>query len=124
MAPEKLLALPGKPWKRNCYGTVLYDDVYEDGKIPYWYAFLEPPYGTGAVIVNGKVIRNKYGTEDFKRVNHVLFPNGTASLTAYEWTTDWSDFFDDGHEWWGAACWSVYDSKLDRFAVILASETD
>ena len=81
-------------------------------QIPYWYAFLEPPHGT------------KYGPEDLRRINAVLFPDGAEGLEAYEWTTDWSDIFDDGHEWWGASCWSVYDSRRNRFVVLLASATD
>ena len=67
-----------------------------------------------------------YGSvsEDFKEVNKVLFPNGTDTLDIYEWTTDWSDFFDDGHEWYGACCWSVYDKTMNRYAVMLVSATD
>ncbi len=42
----------------------------------------------------------------------------------YEWTTDWSDFFDDGHEWYGACCWSVYDKTMNRYVVMLVSATD
>ena len=61
---------------------------------------------------------------DFDRVNAALFPNGTNELEVYEWTTDWSDYFDEGHEWWGALCFTVYDKTLDRFAVIMASATD
>lgn len=81
-------------------------------QIPYWYAFLETPHKPG------------YGKDDFVKINHVLFPNGAESLEVYEWTTDWSDYFDDGHEWWGAACWSVYDRSLKRYVVIMASTTD
>ena len=75
-------------------------------------AFLHPPHGTG------------YTDADFDRVNAALFPNGTDKLEVYEWTTDWSDFFDDGHEWWGALCLTVYDRSTGRFVVILASATD
>ncbi|MBR1842280.1 MAG: hypothetical protein IJ788_03280, partial [Oscillospiraceae bacterium] len=50
--------------------------------------------------------------------------NGTDGLEVFEWTTDWSDYFDEGHEWWGALCFTVYDKTLDRFAVIMASATD
>ncbi|MBQ4298326.1 MAG: hypothetical protein II771_08515, partial [Clostridia bacterium] len=75
-------------------------------------AFLYPP--------NGGWLRDT----DFDRVNAALFPNGTDGLEVYEWTTDWSEFFDDGHEWWGALCFTVYDRTLDRFAVIMASATD
>ena len=121
---KDLLAFPDKPWKHERHGVVLYDNVYENGKIPYWYAFLEPPFGTAAVIKDGKVLRNKYGKEDFDIVNRALFPEGTEQLIVCEWTTDWSDYFDDGHEWWGAACWSIYDPKMDRYVVIMVSATD
>ena len=82
------------------------------GQIPYWYAFLKTPHKTG------------YSKDDFLKINNVLFPNGTESLEVYEWTTDWSNYFEDGHEWWGAACWSVYDRSLNRYIVIFASTTD
>ena len=100
------------------YGNVFYDAEWEPNDenfgttVPYWYALLEPVYGK----------RNK--PEDFKKVNVVLFPNGTDALDTYEWTTDWSDFFDDGHEWYGACCWSVYDKTLSRYVVMLVSATD
>ncbi len=84
----------------------------DGGPIPYWFAFLEEPHGTG------------YEPADFRRVNAALFPAGTDALAVYEWTTDWSDWFDAGHEWWGAACWSVYDPHLNRYAVLLAASTD
>ena len=75
-------------------------------------AFLYPPHG------------GRLTDRDFDRVNAALFPNGTDGLEVYEWTTDWSAYFDDGHEWWGALCYTVYDRSLDRFVVILASATD
>lgn len=75
-------------------------------------AFLYPPHG------------GWYKNKDFDRVNESLFPNGTAGLEIYEWTTDWSEYFDDGHEWWGALCYTIYDKSLDRFVVIMASASD
>ena len=81
-------------------------------QIPYWYAFWETPHPSG------------YGPDDFRRVNAALFPEGADELEVYEWTTDWSNLFDDGHEWWGAACWSVYDGRMGRYVVMMASETD
>ena len=75
-------------------------------------AFLYPPHG------------GWLGNTDFDGVNAALFPNGTDGLEVFEWTTDWSEYFDDGHEWWGALCFTVYDKTLDRFAVIMASATD
>ncbi len=83
-----------------------------NGKLSYRKAFLKPPH------------TNSYTGKDFDRVNASLFPSGTDGLEIYEWDTDWSDYFDDGHEWWGTLCLTVYDKNLDRFAVIMASATD
>ena len=90
----------------------LFTAVYPKDRLNYRKAFLHPPH------------ENSYTGKDFAKVNAALFPKGTDGLEAYEWTTDWSDYFDDGHEWWGALCLTVYDKSLDRFAVILASATD
>ena len=87
-------------------------DPLKGEQIPYWYAFWETPHPSG------------YGPDDFRRVNAALFPKGTDGLEVYEWTTDWSNLFDDGQEWWGAACWSVYDRRMGRYVVMIASETD
>ncbi len=85
---------------------------YRDGELNYRRAFLCPPQ------------ESRYTGKDFARVNAALFPQGTDGLEVYVWTTDWSDYFDEGHEWWGALCLTVYDSSMGRFAVIMASATD
>ena len=100
------------------YGNAQYDADWEPNDenfgttVPYWYAILEPVQGR----------RNK--PEDFKKVNELLFPNGTEALDIYEWTTDWSDYFDAGHEWYGACCWSIFDKSMNRYVVMLVSATD
>ena len=115
--PKALLALPEKPWREKLVlkGEIFAEALHVEtngGELPYWNAFLEPPWGV------------VYGPEDFLRLNAALFPRGPEALEVLSWSTDWSDYFDDGHEWWGAACWSVYDRTLDRYAVIMASATD
>ncbi len=90
----------------------MFSSAYQPGRLNYRKAFLYPPH------------ENRYTGKDFVRVNAVLFPNGTDGLEAYEWTTDWSDYFDEGHEWWGTLCLTVYDKTLHRFVVIMASATD
>ena len=113
--PEEFLFVPTVVRKIKG-GATIYDrkdpDVDAGEQIPYWYAFLEPPQWFDAT------------PEDFARVNGVLFPNGADALEVYEWTTDWSNYFDAGHEWWGTACWSAYDKYLNRFTVLFASATD
>ena len=87
-------------------------DHLKGEQIPYWYAFWETPHTSG------------YGPDEFRKVNSMLFPEGTDDLEIFEWTTDWSNYFEAGHEWWGAACWSVYDKNMSRYVVIMASATD
>jgi len=80
--------------------------------ISYVQAFLFPPHGPDLPAAA------------FREINAALFPFGPERLEAYVWTTDWSGYFDEGREWWGTLCLSVYDSRLARYAVILASATD
>ena len=90
----------------------LFSSEEREDKMNYRKAFRHPPQNCG------------YTDADFDRLNAALFPEGTEDLEVYEWTTDWSEYFDDGHEWWGALCLTVYDRPLRRFVVILASATD
>ena len=94
------------------FDTPVDEKRLEDGTITYSYAFFNTPHNTG------------YGKDDFNKINEALFPEGREALEIYEWSTDWSGYFDDGHEWWGAGCFSIYDESLDRYVVIMASTTD
>lgn len=117
LTPQELFYCPNIV-RTDYYGNVWYDaewvpnDENIGTAVPYWYALMEPVHG------------GKHKPEDFRKVNAVLFPNGTDALDIYEWTTDWADFFDAGHEWYGACCWSIYDRSMDRYAVLLVSATD
>lgn len=103
--------------RKDRHGNNLYDSDYSNPKVnekmPYWYAFLEPPIEAG-----------RHSAEEFEMLNNALFPNGIDSVEVYDWSTDWSDYFNSGHEWWGASCWTCYDKSLDRYAVILVSFTE
>lgn len=90
----------------------LFAPVDRNGALNYRTAFLCPPHG------------NRYTNRDFDEINAVLFPHGTDGLEPFQWSTEWSDYFDDGHEWWGALCLTVYDRTANRFVIIMASATD
>lgn len=102
----------GKADAQQLSAAELFAPADANGKLNYRKAFLDPPHG------------NSYTDLDFDKVNAALFPNGTKELEVYEWTTGWTEYFDEGHEWWGALCLTVYDASLDRFVVILASASD
>ena len=97
---------------RKLSGAALFAPVNADNFLNYRRAFLCPPHP------------HTYTDADFDRLNAVLFPGGAEELDVCRWTTDWSDYFDEGHEWWGALCLTVYDRTLDRFVVILAAASD
>ena len=79
--------------------------------IPYWYAFLEPPYTAHYLI------------GDFIEFNDILFPN-KQEIEVYRWNDDFSNYFDDGKEWWGTGLWSAYDKSTGIIVIIGASITD
>ena len=115
-------AIDSAEWLDNHYGDI----SNNGGRIPYVYAFLKPPRGN-CVATGKKQGKQRYrdaNVDDFAAINAALFPEGTDELEVFEWTTDWSNYFDDGHEWWGANCWSVYDHRMKRYVVIFASDTD
>lgn len=117
LAPQEFFYCPDIV-KTDYYGNIWYNAEWKPNDdncgttVPYWYALMEPVHGR----------RNK--PADFKSVNEFLFPNGKDKLDIYEWTTDWSEFFDDGHEWYGSCCWSIYDETMNRYVVMLVSATD
>jgi hypothetical protein len=87
-------------------------NVGDGYKRPYWYLFLDPPTNT------------HYNIDDFIKINNILFPNGKDNLEIYDWNVNWSNYFNDGLEWWGARCTSIYDKTINRIVIILASSTD
>lgn len=103
---------PGRATGRPIDPEALFSSNYREGTLNYRKAFLYPPHENG------------YSGKDFARISAALFPNGTDALECYEWSTDWSDYFDEGREWWGTLCLTVYDKTGDRFVVMMASATD
>ena len=103
--PKELFQLP-KDYEKERKNI---DNGY---KRPYWFLFLDPPHKTN------------YNIEDFIKINNILFPKGKDNLEIYDWNVEWSNYFDDGLEWWGAAAISIYDKLLNRYVIILASSTD
>ena len=82
----------------------------------YKTAFFLPPTG-----FSGSYEENE---ELFAAINkHVLGPHPeTAEI--FSWSNDWSNYFDDGLEYWGAFMWSVRPAGSNYIAVIGASATD
>lgn len=72
-----------------------------------------------------KMYCEDYSIEDFSKLNHLLFPvQFRKDLEIYSWNDNFSNYFDDGKEWWETAMWSIYDKWMKRFVIIGASLTD
>jgi len=79
----------------------------------YREAFFDPPYGV------------PYSADDFHKINDTLFPpQSRDELEIYCWNDGFSNYFDDGKDWWGTALWSVYDRAMKRFVIVGASLSD
>jgi hypothetical protein len=86
---------------------------FSESYMTYWGAFSDQPYPT------------TYSKEDFYRINDLLFPiQFRNELEIYIWNDEFSNYFDDGKDWWGTALWSVYDKQMNRFVIIGASLSD
>ncbi len=80
----------------------------------YAYAFALPPYGLDASHAEVDAL--------FRTALDSLF-DSLVNVEIWQWTTDWSNAFDEGHEWWGAYLWTVLVTGRHIVAV-LASTTD
>ncbi len=63
--------------------------------------------------------------QNFKQVLQSAFGTDIRDprIQFWEWPTNWSTYFDAGHEWWGSFCWSVVTPDR-RIVGIVASTTD
>ena len=80
------------------------------------YAFTDTPYGLW--------IKAPEVDRLFEDVCSTVLGSVTDDTIIFEWPTDWSSFFDAGHEWWGSFLWSLGQPAAGRIIVIAASTTD
>jgi len=82
----------------------------------YAYVFTDPPYG---LRIKGAAVQDL-----FDSINADLLPDLAAPATRiWKWPTDWSTFFDPGHEWWGSFLWTIAQEHR-AIMCIVASTTD
>lgn len=80
-------------------------------------ALLYPPYGLVGV---GKTI----GIDNYLANFCEFFFDLLAETEIYTWSTDCSDYFDDGKEWWGEYFFTVYNPKKQWYVCLIAAATD
>jgi hypothetical protein len=82
----------------------------------YAHAFTDPPYSLAG---SRQEVQRLFA--EFARV---FFDDFSPQLVVYSWTTDWSNYFDAGHEWWGSSLWTVFVPSKKRLIWVGASTTD
>lgn len=97
------------------------------------YALLEPPYNIG-VEIDPKFGKEEYIVAKQKEFTTLyrMFLNDFILLSQYpkedfiiySWSDDWSNFFDEGKEYWGTYFWTVYNQQNNTIIVLGASATD
>jgi len=84
-------------------------------------AFRDPPYGTQLQVA------------DFREWLQALRLYPDESLQVFDWVGDgdaephrsnWSSYFDDGKEWWGIWCITLYNPRRRTLSALAASATD
>jgi len=94
----------------------LYTAETGSGPEGYAYAFATSAHGLDATAEDISAL--------FFSVADALFCGFHCPLTIFEWSTDCSNYFDAGHEWWGSYFWTVAPEGADFIVGIAASTTD
>jgi hypothetical protein len=79
-------------------------------------AFSDPPHGLSLPWTRLN--------ELFMAINDRLWGGLHETLDAWSWPTDWCNYFDEGHEWWGAFYWTVYSEPTGLIVTVAASASD
>lgn len=103
-------------WKRGSGGGASKDGADEFITGGYAEAFSDPPYGMQMAWIDINAL--------FEQINRELLGGLRESLEVWQWSTDWSSYFDSGLEWWGAFLWTVAPPDRPWVAVIAASTSD
>ena len=86
-------------------------------KEAFTYAFFQPPYSF--MITKSNFEKGNFFL-DFCRL---LFTD-ISQIEVYKWSTDSSNYFDEGKKGRGSFFWTVYNPCRDWYIGIIASETD
>jgi hypothetical protein len=82
----------------------------------YKTAFFHPPYA-----LQGSASEK---AELFTGINRYVLGAEPQQAEIFSWSTNWSNYFEAGHEWWGAFYWTIHPADSQRMVVVGASSTD
>jgi len=99
--PEKAVAMTEENLKKEAFA----------------YAFFQPTY---SFMITKSNFEKGIFFLDFCRL---LFID-ILQIEVCKWSTNSSNYFDEGKDWWGSFFWMVYNPCRDRYIGILAATTD
>lgn len=82
----------------------------------YKTAFFHPPHGLQA--------KAEEKAEVFTGINRYMLGDDPEGAEIFSWSTDWSNYFEAGQEWWGAYYWTIRPADRPYVVVVGASSTD
>ncbi|ROM67225.1 hypothetical protein BK653_16530 [Pseudomonas brassicacearum] len=124
-----------KPLSREEVARLMRLDKAKPTREPFalYEAFCEPPYGSRFIDDTPQALFKAWldllgleGGTDVVVLNWVdnFNFNWTASDEPCPSREPWSDYFEDGLEWWGVWCLSIWNSDRRTLSVLAASTTD
>jgi hypothetical protein len=82
-------------------------------------AFTKPPYG-----LDRKNLSSLELNKLFLSIIVQLFDIFSGKTVIFQWSDDWSSYFDAGKEWWGSFLWTVHNTTQNYMVGVAASTTD
>lgn len=94
--------------------------IDREGALGYAHAFCDPPYGLSIP----RPRRRDETAELFAAVVREIFGGFAEGHAVMRHGVDFSNYFDAGKEWWGAALWTFFEPRSALLVGIAASTTD
>ena len=96
-------------WINDEYVTIPNVDGYKT-------AFFCTPHGLRSPATKNHLL--------FAEINRFVLGEDPNKAEIFAWSTNWSNYFDSGNEWWGAFFWTIRPAGSLSLQVVTASTTD
>jgi hypothetical protein len=120
--------------RKEILNLILVED-YERGPLAFYGSFREPPYRTefkGGELEAQALFREWCQALGLEEQDDVVVINWVKGFKR-EWVNNsdaipgresWSDYFNEGLEWWGVWCLTIWNPKRRTLSALIASTTD
>jgi hypothetical protein len=120
--------------RKEIHNLILVED-YERGPLAFYGSFREPPYRTefkGGELEAQALFREWCQALGLEEQDDVVVINWVKGFKR-EWVNksdaipgreSWSNYFNEGLEWWGVWCLTIWNPKRRTLSALIASTTD